>query len=106
MAAKPVVPEINIEELKGRLQGLKTRADSLVTKKDALIREGATQDQRRQQAEKELAELGYPQAEGMDLQGLAELAGTLTTDLQSALASLEAAVTDTEKLLGVAQGLE
>ena len=106
MAAKPVVPEINIEELKGRLQGLKTRADSLVTKKDALIREGATQDQRRQQAEKELAELGYPQAEGMDLQGLAELAGTLTTDLQSALASRETAVTDAEKLQGVAQGLE
>ena len=106
MATKSATPEINIDELKGRLQGLKTRADGLITKKDALIREGAAQDQRRTQAEKELAELGYPQAEGMDLPALAELAGTLTTDLQSALASLEAAVTDTEKLLGVAQGLE
>ena len=100
------VPEVNIEALKGQLQGLKTRADSLITKKDALIREGATQDQRRQQAEKELSELGYPQAEGMDLQALAELAGTLTTDLQGALASLETAVSETEKLLGVTQGLE
>lgn len=100
------VPEVNIEALKGQLQGLKTRGDALVAKKDALIREGATQDQRRQQSEKELAELGYPQAEGMDLQALAELAGTLTTDLQGALASLETAVSETEKLLGVAQGLE
>ena len=42
----------------------------------------------------------------MDLQALAELAGTLTTDLQGALASLETAVSETEKLLGVTQGLE
>lgn len=101
--AKTTLPEINLDELKSRLQGLKTRADGLTAKKEGLIREAATQEQKQQQALKELEELGYPEAKGLDIQGLAELAGGLTTDLTAALGELEKAVTETEALLGVAQ---
>ena len=98
-------PEINLDALKGQLQGLKTRADALTTKKESLIREAAAQEQRQAQALKELGELGYPEASGLDLQGLADMATSLTTELTTALDALGKAVGDTEALLGVANNV-
>lgn len=95
-------PEINLDALKQQLAGLKTRADGLTVKKEGLIREAATQEQRQEQALKELAELGYPDAKGLDLTGLAAMAANLTTELTTALTELDAAVSSTEALLGVA----
>ena len=94
---------INLDELKTQLAALKTRSDAILAKKDGLIAEAAAQDQKQQQARKELVDLGYPQAESMDLTALAELAEGLTAELTQSLAALNTAVSDAETLLGIAQ---
>lgn len=103
MATKTPAPEINLEDLKARLAGLKTRADALGQKKEALLREATIQEQNQERALQELADLGHPEAKGMNLTELAKLGADLGSKLTEALGSLETAVTETEKLLGIAQ---
>ena len=103
MAKTVSAPNIDLEGLKTQLQGLKTRAEALTTKKEGLMREATIQEQNQQRATQELKDLGFPDAEILDLEGLTKLAGNLTVDLTAALGELEQAVASTETLLGVAQ---
>lgn len=100
----PIEP--TIDEIKNRLQAVKSRADALIRKKDDLIRQSAQNDEQRQQAIRELVDLGYSEAAQLDLEGLQELAGRLTTKLVQGVESLESATTETEKLLGVAKTVD
>lgn len=101
--AKTPAPEINLDELKTRLSGLKTRADAMAQKKEAILKEATIQEQNQERALQELAELGFSEAKGMNLTELANLGAELGSKLTLALGSLETAVVETEKLLGIAQ---
>lgn len=103
MAAKPTAPDINLEDLKARLAGLKTRADAMALRKEAILKEATIQEQNQERALAELADLGFPEAKGMNLTELAQLGADLGSKLTLALGSLETAVVNTEKLLGIAQ---
>lgn len=98
--------ELSIDEIKSRLQDVKNRADALIRKKDDLIRQSAQNEEQRQQAIRELGELGHPEAADLDLPGLQELAKTLTERLTQGVQALEEATTEAEKLLGVAKSTE
>ena len=98
--------ELSIDEIKSRLQDVKNRADALIRKKDDLIRQSAQNEEQRQQAIRELGELGHPEAAQLDLEGLQELAQGLTAQLVEGVSALEAATAETEKLLGVAKPVD
>ena len=98
--------EPTIDEIKTRLQDVKSRADALIRKKDDLIRQSAQNEEQRQQAIRELGELGYPEAAQLDLEGLQELAQGLTSQLVEGVAALEAATAETEKLLGMTRPVD
>lgn len=96
MAAEP-----SIEDLKSRLQAVKGRADALIRKKDDLIRQSAQNDEQRQQALRELADLGHPEAADLDLEGLQALTQKLTDRLVEGVAALETATAEAERLMGI-----
>lgn len=95
----PKQPAIPLDELKTRIQSLKERAEALTAKKDALLRESATTEQRHTQAVEELAGLGYPQAKGLDIQGLTALGSEIAENLTKAIGDLEKAVTSAEAIM-------
>lgn len=95
---------LNIDEAKTRLQGLKSRADNLTTKKEGLQKELTIQEQNRDRALQELADLGYPEVKGMDEAGLAAFGEKLGEELSSAMGELEGVVASTEQLMGISNG--
>lgn len=99
MATENPTP-VTIEQAKAALTSLKSRADALMARREPLLRDATIQEQNQERALQELKELGYPQAEGMDLKGLADLGNELLTQLEAGLATLTTAVEAAEAALG------
>lgn len=89
-----------LEELKSKLQGLKTRADNLASKKESLVRESTVQGERMKTAVVELKDLGY-EVEDLTPTQLAALSDKIQEELTTRLSDLETSVVATEQLLGI-----
>ena len=84
--AKPVTK--SLESLKAELQDRKLRVEALNRQREALLKEATIQEQNGERALKELAELGYPQAAGLDRSALAALTTQLLTECDASLTIL------------------